>query len=163
MSFNRKLKPFTRKRITNIIEDYEERFESIADMLESLTMKQPDYSGALILTLNTDSDKLKSFYMVTGYCMEEPYMVFNHLVPVDRSNFGIESFPEKPDKMSTLKFIKSLEKDGKWNKIHEKFFIPSVANFQFNGKFTYTKTMSLEDVPFNPNIDKTDVVEFRKP
>lgn len=161
MKLNLKPKPLTRKQLTRIIEDYEDRFQGIAEMLESLTMRQPDFSGALKLTLNTDSDKVSTFYMVTGFCMDEPYMVFDHLVPVDRTTFGIESFPEKPDKLNTLKFIKKLGKDSRWNKVHERFFIPSVTNFQFSGKFTYTKSMSLEDNPFDPNIDKKEVIEFK--
>lgn len=143
-----KTKPLTRNQLTKLVADYELRFEAIADTLESLSMTQPDYSGAITLNAIDGEGKLTRYYMVTKYCIQDPYITFYHLIPPeDTGTFSINSFPDKPDGKSTRSFIRSLEKQKRWNKVFERIFIPSIERMQFVGHFTYTRVMELEDNP----------------
>jgi hypothetical protein len=158
-----KPKPLSRKQLTRIIRDYEERFEAITETLETLVIRQPDYSGALSLSISDEDGKTMFFYMVTKFCIQDPYITFYHLLPVDNSPVTINSFPDKPKDKSTRAFIKKLERNGRWNRVYEKLIIPSVDRAQFIGHFTYTKSMDLEDNEASFERPENTVIDFKTP
>jgi hypothetical protein len=134
----------------------------LADFLDTLRSAQPDFSGAQVLNITNDSEKLRSFYMVTDYRIEDPYITFNHLIFTDlEKHISINAFPEKQAKQKTYDYIKKLEKDPKYTKIHVKLFVPTVEVIEFMGKFTYSKIMQLEDTHLFVARSISEVLDFK--